>query len=67
MIIQALVRYKILGDDNYTYIEPFTIKYKSDNILRLDFCWRANILSQLVKRRIVVSEITTVNVKITSD
>lgn len=67
MIVRALVEYKVLGDDEYRYIEPFEIYYSSNFILRLDYCWRHKILRSLAKRKIIIEYIKDLSVEYVRD
>ncbi len=66
MTIEALVRYRVLGDDTL-YIEAFSIKYKSNRILGINFCWRNRVLRDIQSRGFIVTEIEDLNVKYIED
>lgn len=67
MIVRALVEYKVLGDDEYIYIEPFEVRYVGNLILRLDYCWRLHIVKQLIKRNIFCEYIKDLSVEYVRD
>lgn len=67
MFIRALVEYKVFGDDDYTYIESFEMQYSSNVILRLDYCWRLQVVKALAKRCLPIIEIKDLNVEIIKD
>lgn len=67
MLVRALVQYKVFGDDDYTYVEPFEIRYSSNFILRLDYCWRQRVIRSLAKRRIRTEWIKDLSVEYVRD
>lgn len=67
MIIRALVEYKVLGDDEYIYIEPFEIRYSGSLILRLDYCWRQRVIRSLAERKIKIEWIKDLSVDYVRD
>lgn len=67
MMVRVLVQYKVLGDSDYTYIEPFEIHYKSNMILHLDYCWRQRLLRSLAERMIKIEWIKDLSVEYVRD
>ena len=67
MLVRALVEYKVLGDDEYVYIEPFEVRYPSNFILRLDYCWRQRVVRSLAKREIKIEYIKDLSVEYVRD
>ncbi len=60
MTIEALVRYRVLGDE-YIYIEHFAFEYKS--CFRVNFAWRPKIVQALLKQGVVIKEIDDIQIK----
>ena len=67
MIVRALVEYKMLGDDEYIYIEPFEIRYPSNAISRLDYCWKQRVIRSLAERKIKIEYIKDLSVEYVRD
>ena len=63
MLVRALVEYKGRGDDEYIYIEPFEVRYSSNFILRLDYCWKQRLLRSLAQRKINIEWIKDLSVE----
>lgn len=67
MLVRALVEYKVLGDDEYIYIEPFELRYPSNFILRIDYCWKQRVLRSLAERMIKIEWIKDLSVEYVRD
>jgi hypothetical protein len=67
MLVRALVQYKVFGDDDYTYVEPFEIRYSSNFILRLDYCWKQRVVRSLAERKIKIEYIKDLSVEYVRD
>lgn len=67
MIIRALVQYVVLGDNEYSYIETFEIRYKQNNIYRLEYCWRLSVIRRLMSRGIFCEWIKDLSVEYVRD
>jgi hypothetical protein len=67
MLVRALVQYKVLGDDDYTYVEPFEIRYSSNFILRLDYYWKQRVVRSLAERKIKIEYIKDLSVEYVRD
>jgi hypothetical protein len=67
MLVRALVQYKVFGDDDYTYVEPFEIRYSSNFILRLDYCWKQRVVRSLAERMIKIEWIKELSVDYVRD
>lgn len=61
------MQYKIFGDDDYTYIEPFEVQYSSNVILRLDYCWKQRVIRSLAEREIKIEYIKDLSVEYVRD
>lgn len=67
MTIRALVKYKVLGDDEYVYIEPFETQCNSTAKSELDYYWRVRFLRNLIKRNILSTYIEDLSVEYVRD
>lgn len=67
MTVKVLVQYKVFGDDDYTYIEPFEIRYKENNQTRVKNCWRERLLKLLIQRKIIIKWIKDLSVEYVRD
>lgn len=67
MTIRVLVKYTEIGNEEYSVVEPFEIKYKSNKILRLDYCYKLKILKSLQERNIFCSHIEDLSVEFIYD
>ena len=67
MTVRALVEYAVHDDDEYHYIEPFEIRYQSNTILQLDYCWRQRVLRSLAERRLKIVYIKDLSVEYVRD
>lgn len=67
MLVRALVEYKVLGDDEYTYIESFEVRYSGNFILRIDYCWKQRLLRSLAERMIRIEWIKDLSVEYVRD
>jgi hypothetical protein len=63
MLVRALAEYKVMGDDEYIYIEPFEVYYPRNFILRLDYFWRTRVVKSLAKRNIKIEWIKDLRVE----
>lgn len=61
------MEYKVLGDDDYRYIEPFEVRYPSNFILHLDYCWRQRVIRSLAERKIKIEWIKDLSVEYVRD
>lgn len=67
MLVRALVEYKVLGDDEYIYIEPFEVRFKDNNQTRVKNYWRGRLLRSLVQRKIRIEYIKDLSVEYVRD
>ena len=67
MLVRALVEYKVLGDDDYTYIEPFEVRFKDNNQSRVENYWRGRLLRSLAQRKIRIEYIKDLSVDYVRD
>lgn len=67
MTVKVLVQYKIFGDDEYTYVEPFEVHYSNNLILRIDYCWKQRLLRSLAQRKIKIEWIKDLSVEYVRD
>ena len=62
MLVRALVEYKVLGDDEYIYIEPFEVRFKGNNQNLVKNYWRGRLLRSLTQRKIRIEYIKDLSV-----
>lgn len=67
MLIRALVQYKVFGDDDYTYIESFEVRFKDNNQTRVKNYWRGRLLRSLAQRKIRIEWIKDLSVEYVRD
>ena len=67
MLVRALVQYKVFGDDEYIYIEPFEIRFKENNQTRGKNYWRGRLLRSLAQRKIIIEWIKDLSVEYVRD
>ena len=67
MLVRALVEYKVLGDDEYIYIEPFEIRFKDNNQSCVENYWRGRLLRSLAERMIKIEWIKDLSVEYVRD
>lgn len=67
MFVRALVEYKVLGDDEYIYIEPFETYFKEGCEKFIDYYLKLRVIRHLAKRRIVVKELKNLSVDYVRD
>jgi hypothetical protein len=67
MLVRALVEYKVLGDDEYIYIESFEVRFKEDNAKLVSNYWRGRVLMLLAQRKIKIGYIKDLSVDYVRD
>ena len=67
MLVRALVEYKVLGDDEYIYIEPFETHFKEGCEKFIDYYLKIRVIKTLAKRRIVIKELKNLSVDYVRD
>ena len=67
MLVRALVEYKVLGDDEYIYIEPFEVRFKDNNQSRVKNYWRGRLLRSLAQRKTRIEYIKYLSVEYVRD
>lgn len=67
MLVRALVQYKVFGDDDYTYVEPFEVRFKENNQTRVKNYWRGRLLRSLAQRKIRIEYIKDLSVEYVRD
>lgn len=67
MLVRVLSEYKVLGDDEYIYIEPFEIRFKENNQTLVKNYWRGRLLRSLAQRKINIEWIKDLSVEYVRD
>lgn len=64
MVVQMLVEYEVLGDDEYAYVEWFEQNVRETHLpAHLNMVTRQKVLRDLVKRGIVIKKIKELRVE----
>lgn len=63
MIVRVLVHCKVMNDDEYDYIVPFETKLEQQRAGWFEYCWRSKLLRYLLKSKMIIREITDIDVK----